>query len=477
MLRYIIKRLLLFVPIFFVVSMLAFGLSKLAPGDPAAPKSEQPPSSASSLESQRRTYRQNAAHLGLDQPAFYFKWTTAAYPDTLHRILPQNRRVALEKLCAQYGNWEDIQAYYHQLLLLEQSIVDVPYQFTKNDHFITARNATQQLFIAYEDNIILARLADISSAIKAPLIQDSTLALSSYLGQEMEDLTSKYEQVKEKQQTVNQYIPKFYWYGFSNQYHRWMSLFLKGDFGQSQRDLRPVADKIRDGLYWTLIINGTAILLAYLFSIPLGVWSALQKGKKADRSISLILFLLYSLPSFWIATLLLVFFTSPQYSMDWFPSIGLGNSSLEDDSFWMVFFERAGHLLLPVFCVTYAALAFITRQVRAAMVEVLAQDYIRTARAKGLNERRVIWKHAFRNALFPLITLFASLFPSLIAGSVIIEIIFNIPGMGSLLFDSIFAQDWPVVYSILMIGAVLTMLGILVADLLYALVDPRVRLE
>ncbi|MEM9848821.1 MAG: ABC transporter permease, partial [Bacteroidota bacterium] len=173
----------------------------------------------------------------------------------------------------------------------------------------------------------------------------------------------------------------------------------------------------------------------------------------------------------------IVFFTTPQYGMDIFPSIGLGSSSMEDDPFWTVFFERAGHLILPIFCVTYAALAFITRQMRAAMITVLSQDYIRTARAKGLNERKVIWKHAFRNALFPLITLLGSLFPSLIAGSVILEIIFNISGMGSLIFDAIFAQDWPVVYSVLMIGTMLTMLGILLADLLYAWVDPRIRLE
>ncbi|MEM9849867.1 MAG: ABC transporter permease, partial [Bacteroidota bacterium] len=351
MLPYIIKRILLFVPIFLLVSMLIFGLSKLTPGDPAESKSEGVMNSVVNLESQRRTYRQNAERLGLDRPTFYFKWTTAAYPDTLYRILPQSRRIALEKLCAQYANWENIQDYYHQLLQLERSILNVPYQLTKSDDFITARNATQQLFIAHKDNIIQARLDNITSSSRGKLPQDSILLLGDYIGKEVYQLVAAYDRIKATAQPNRNYLPKLYWYGLDNQYHLWISKFLKGDFGTSLRDYRPVADKIKDGLYWTLIINGIAIILAYLCSIPLGVWSALQKGKKTDKRITLILFLLYSLPSFWIATLLIVFFTTPQYGMDIFPSIGLGSSSMEDDPFWTVFFERAGHLILPIFCV------------------------------------------------------------------------------------------------------------------------------
>ena len=133
-------------------------------------------------------------------------------------------------------------------------------------------------------------------------------------------------------------------------------------------------------------------------------------------------------------------------------------------------------MVLPVFALSYGALAFISRQMRGSMVDVLRQDYVRTARAKGLKEKAVVWKHAFRNALFPIITMFASVLPASIAGSVVIEVIFNIHGMGKVVVDSIFRDDWPLVYSVLMLASVLTMVGILLADILYALADPRIRL-
>jgi len=473
MLKYIIKRLVLFLPIFLMVSMIAFGLSKLAPGDPAEVQtSDAQISSVVNIEAQRRNYRQNAERLGLDKPAFYFKLTTAAYPDTLYRILYKDRRSALMKLCAQYGNWDLVEGYYHQIPQLERAIAALPDSLKKNDDFIKIRNATQDLFIAYK----ISKTDYLTNEIITSVNENTHLRY--HLGQVIQALQKSYTQLQTRATPQKNYFPRLYWYGFDNQYHRWLSNFLKGNFGISTRDFRPVADKIKDGLFWTLVINLSALFFAYLLSIPLGVWSARKKGTKIDRRISLTLFLLYSIPSFWLATMLIMYFTTPTYGMNLFPSFGLGNSSLNaGDGWWKVFTERLAHLILPVFCATYAALAFLTRQMRAGMVEVLEQNYIRTARAKGLSEKKVIWKHAFRNALFPLITILGSQLPALIAGSVIIEVIFSIPGMGSLMFDSIYAQDWPVVYAVLMIGAVLTMLGILLSDLLYAVVDPRIRLE
>ena len=135
------------------------------------------------------------------------------------------------------------------------------------------------------------------------------------------------------------------------------------------------------------------------------------------------------------------------------------------------------HLLLPIVCIAYPSIAFIARQARGSMSDVLGQEYIKTARAKGLPERKVIWKHGFRNALFPIITMLASIIPASIAGSITIEFIFNIPGLGFTLYKSILEQDWPIVFAIMMLGAVLTIVGILISDILYAVADPRVRLE
>ena len=232
---------------------------------------------------------------------------------------------------------------------------------------------------------------------------------------------------------------------------------------------------MKDAAFWTLVMNLISIFIAYIVSIPLGVFSAVKKDSRFDKITTLFLFILYSLPSFWVATLLVVFFTTSEYGgwTDIFPSIGLGDLP-SDAPFWSRFWETGSHLILPVLCITYASLAFISRQMRGGMLDVIRQDYIRTAKAKGLDDRTVIWKHAFRNSLFPIITLFAAVFPAALAGSVVIEFIFNIPGMGKLSLDAIYTRDWPIVYTVLMLAAILTMVGTLVADIMYAVVDPRV---
>ena len=303
---------------------------------------------------------------------------------------------------------------------------------------------------------------------------NKTPPLASILGDSYRALVQKYKAVQANASPHLLYIPAFYWHGFDNQYHNWLAGFFKGDFGISCIDRRPVADKLIEALYWTIVLNSLAIFFAYIIAIPLGVFSAVKRDSFFDRATSLILFMLFSLPTFWIATMLVMFFTTPDYGLDIFPSVGLGNYRT-DIGKWERLLEVSGHLILPVFCLTYGVLAILSRQMRGGMLEVLQQDYIRTARAKGLAPKTVIWKHAFRNALFPIITLFAAVFPAAIAGSVIIEVIFNIPGMGSLMFEAILARDWPVVYAVLMLGAILTMIGLLVADILYALVDPRVK--
>jgi peptide/nickel transport system permease protein len=175
-----------------------------------------------------------------------------------------------------------------------------------------------------------------------------------------------------------------------------------------------------------------------------------------------------------VGTLLLIFFTTREYGMDFFAGPGLGQVPA-GAAWWQKIWLASPHLLLPVLCIAYPALAFIARQMRGSMAAALQQDFVRTARAKGLPEKTVVWRHAFRNALFPVITLIASVFPAAIAGSVAIEYIFNIPGMGWLMLNAILQKDWSIVFTVLMLGAVLTMAGMLVADVLYAAADPRVR--
>lgn len=467
MFKYILQRLIIFLPTLLAVSLVAFALSKLAPGDPLELLLKGQ-ASESGQKASVQAYEEVARRLGLDLPVFYGALSTAAYPDTLYKIVKKSERQNLDKLISQYGNWPQISGYYLALKQLEantQNIVaDSASYLAKN----TVSRQVKELLLNHKDGKITYALAEIQK-----IMPDS--GVITQLKPLTNQLNAGYNKIKAEATPHKNYIPDIKWYGFKNQYHRWITNFFKGNFGYSYLDSRPVGSKIWDALRWTLIINFISIILAYLIAIPIGVSTAVKKDTPYDRIVTTLLFILYSLPSFWIGTLLIVFFTTPEYSpfLDWFPTGGVTDLP-ESTPFFTRALDIMHHLVLPVFCVTYGSFAFISRQMRGGMLTVVRQDYIRTAKAKGLEEKTIVWKHAFRNSLFPVITLFAYIFPAAIAGAVTIEVIYSIPGMGKLAVDSIIARDWPVVFTILMFAAILTMIGNLAADLLYALADPRV---
>ena len=470
MFSYLTNRIALFIPTLLLASMLTFGLSKLAGGDPVLDYLGSDPfgtvTDAPHLLRAENIYRRAAHKLSLDRPAFYFSFTSQAYPDTLHKILLKQRRETAEKLIAQYGNWPQIEAYLHSLRNMEIETRSLP------DSLASAATPVniplQDLYIDYKNKTIENRLAEIGQVVF------KNKKLAAFLGSPFNDLKNKYAAVISEATPGKLKIPAVRWHGTGNQYHIWISNFVKGNFGISTFDQRPVTAKLAPAIFWTLAVNISAILLAFLISVPLGVWSAARKGSRFDKTTTVGLFMLYSLPAFWIGTMLLIFFTTKEYGMPFFAGPGLGEVP-SAAPWWEKLWSAMPHLFLPVICVTYPALAFITRQVRGSMVNVLGQEYIKTARAKGLSEKKVIWKHGFRNALSPIITMLASVFPAAIAGSVVIEVIFNIPGMGWLTYGAILQKDWPVVFAVMMLGSVLTVVGILVSDVLYAITDPRVR--
>jgi peptide/nickel transport system permease protein len=257
---------------------------------------------------------------------------------------------------------------------------------------------------------------------------------------------------------------------------RWVKRIFTLDFGDSFQDHRPVIGKIKERLPITLALNIISILLAYLVAIPLGIYSAAFQGSRTDRFITFTIFMLYSLPSFWVATMGIVFLCGGDY---WhlFPPGGISSIMATGLTFGQKVVDVGWHLVLPVACLTYGSFAFLSRQMRVGMLEVIRQDYIRTARAKGLSEWTVITKHALRNSLIPVLTIIADILPALIGGSVIIETIFSIPGMGRLGFEAILYRDYPVIMAVFTVSALLTLVGFLVSDLLYALVDPRISFK
>ena len=257
------------------------------------------------------------------------------------------------------------------------------------------------------------------------------------------------------------------------QFGIWLKRIATLDFGNSYRDHRPVIDKIGDALPITLTLNILTILIIYLVSIPLGAYTALKPKGFVDRISAVLLMALYSLPSFWIAMMLIVWLASGDH-LNWFPVTGFVSEGAGRLSWHGWISNVAWHLALPVACLTYGGFAFLSRFTRASMLDVIKQDYIRTARAKGLPEWRVAVLHGLRNALIPLLTLMGTLLPALLGGSVIIEQIFSIPGMGRLGFESVLARDYPVIMAIATISAALTLVSILITDIMYAMVDPRI---
>lgn len=254
-------------------------------------------------------------------------------------------------------------------------------------------------------------------------------------------------------------------------YFEWARNVLSGNLGASFHHRRPVSTLILEALGPTLLLSVTSILLAYAISIPLGLYAAHRSGRLDERTLTAGLYALYSFPSYVVAILLIL---ACSVKLRWFPVFGMRSSNFDE----LTAFGKAGdllwHMVLPVACYTYGAIAYYTRFIRSTLAEVCRQDYIRTARAKGLSDLTVLVKHAFRSSLIPFVTLLGLSFPALLSGSVILERIFAWPGIGQLFFESILYRDYPLIMALTMVFSLLVMLGNLVADLLYGLVDPRI---
>lgn len=251
------------------------------------------------------------------------------------------------------------------------------------------------------------------------------------------------------------------------QYARWLWRVVRLDFGRSFADQRPVAEHLAEALPRTALLSGLALLLAWGLAVPLGVLLAVRERSALARLASALLVVAGGVPSFWVAMMLLLLLASPAY-LDWFPFQGLsteGGGAL----------DLAWHLVLPVLCLAYPTAALATRHVRGAVTEALARDYVKAARARGIPERRVIWRYAFRNALVPLVTLFGLVLPHLVGGSVVVERAFGIPGMGLLAFDAVGTRDYPVVMAVATVMGLATMVSMLAVDVVYGLLDPRLR--
>ena len=257
------------------------------------------------------------------------------------------------------------------------------------------------------------------------------------------------------------------------QYFNWLERLARLDFGNSMSsDGRPVMEKIIERLPLTLWLNVITLFLTLLLAIPIGVVAARRRGGFFDKATTLFVFIGFAMPGFWLSLLLMVLFS---IELRWLPLSGITSMDYASLSAWGKAMDIMSHLALPIFVATFGSLAGMSRFMRSSVLEVLRQDYILTARAKGLPERVVMFRHALANALLPVITLLGLAVPGLIGGSVIMEYLFSLPGMGQLFYNAVMARDYPLIMGNLVLGAVLTLAGNLLADFCYGLADPRIR--
>lgn len=489
MLKYIFKRVLIFIPTLIVITLVGFIISVNAPGNPVErmiSTAESGGEMASQTANQQEQKKYWTEKLGLDLPVFYFSLTSLSRPDTLYKITERNEKEAIDRLISKFGNWSEIHKYNADLNLFFNSLIRFSVDSSEKALY-DLNDVTETLNQLKFESLSLKssyELKEIEAKFKKMEALISKFSFLKKFQVSLDSIQTDFLAIKKTATPWKNYIPKIAFYGFKNQYHRWLfgdggkysNGLLRGDFGTSYRRKESISNVISEKIGWSLFFSLLSVVLAYLVSIPIGVKAASKRGSGFDKTSSVILFLLYSIPSFWLATLLLMTFANTDV-LHWFPESGVKPAIGYPDGAGL--FEKIKislpYIILPAICYTYSSFAFLSRTMRVSMLEIVDQDYIRTARAKGLSERQVIWKHALRNSLLPIITVFATVFPAAIGGSVILETIFTIPGMGLETVEAIQNNDYPMIIAVLTISGLLTLVGYLISDILYAIVDPRIK--
>lgn len=456
MVGYVLKRILLVIPTMFIVMIIAFFLSKIVPGDAAESMLVLQGINLDGPNAQKE-YQRNYSFLGLDKPTFYFSLTPDFYPANVNHILSQSKRQQTKSFLLQKFNYKDIKDYFE----LRDSLFDQQPNLQNDSAKILYSNRTELLFDTNPDKI---------KKILQTLTSDP---LTDHV-----DLLIKLEKSVDKMimNKSNFYYPKINWHGFDNQFHQWATNILTGNFGVSLKDGRMVGDKISGALKWTFLLIFLNIFFTTLIAVPAGLYAGYSEGSWFDKISSFFWILLYAIPVFWLASLLIVYCTSDQYGrwMDLFPVPGIWYIP-EGQSFVQSLAHFSGQLVLPVICLIANDIAQLSRITRNNVIELKSKLYITYARSKGLDQWQILKNHILPNALLPLITVIGGRIPAGISGSLIIEIIFNIPGMGRLIYESIFSADWNVVFSILLVISIFTILFMLLTDIVYIAVHPKIK--
>lgn len=454
---YLLKRVLFFIPTLLVISMFCFFLSVLAPGDQTN-QLMQLGDAYLKEEQYVNEYKRIAHQTHADLPLFYFSILPSNIPKDLRQkyLIKDDRKVILNHLF-EGRSFESVKHW-------EKAIDE---QISANRINPDGQTNTRNLDRLYELKMI----------IDENQIREK---LDNFKGEEFKQLdvialNHSFDKLKNSKDSGFM-IPAIYWYGTKNQFQFWLNGFFKPGSIVSLKDGRPVMQKIGSSLYWTLLMILSALLISLAIAVPMGVYSAYYPERWWSRRFEQISFALYSVPVFWLSAVLILLFATPYYGLKIFPSVGLFSAN-KAGGFVVNLFSSFHLLVLPIVVLSLHTLAFISRQVKLSMQRELEQAYFTTAIAKGLKVNTALWKHAFPNASLPLVTLITGSIPSLIAGTLLVEVIFNIPGMGWLMYDSILGKDWPVVFTVVNFSGLITVFSYLLADIAYMYIDPRIRLQ
>lgn len=409
--RYLVKRLFLIFPTLLLISLLAFFLSKAVPQDPVLSLLNMRGANDSGSIN-IEAYKNTYEELKLDKANFYFSIRPSHYPPTINTLSDYAQKAFVNRL------------------------LKIGIHYTDAIDFTTEKDYAK--YIELSDGELKSRLS-------------STYKLNTF------------------------YLPKFHWHGINNQFHKWISGFIKGEFGTSIYNGKAAQELVLTALTWTFCIAVPAIAFTFLFGILIGYFLAKNGGTKKEKILNQVLYLIYAIPVFWIATMAVMYCTTDDYG-SWtniFPSVGI--EIHPEATTLQQILRNWEKIILPIIIGSLSSIAYLARILRRSITDEMKEAYITTAYSKGLNHSEVIRKHALPNALLPIITILAGAIPATLGGSVVLEVIFNIPGIGRLLYNSVGLADWDVVFCIIMITGAVTILSFLFADLLYAYFNPKIR--
>ena len=440
MTQYIIKRLLLIIPTLILVSCLTFFLSKQVPADQVAIiLSIQ--GIDDSNQNWEKEYNAMQQKMDLDLPEFYF----SIKPNYSIATTGEEFDFYEKQFISNISTLKYSKSYVAQLVdLLNQ----------------TSESTRRKLFSSTNLELVQSKI----NLHQLDISDDLQLKINNLIGER-------------SLHKINWHYPIITYNGFQNQYHSWVSKIMKGDFGDSLLDARPITDKLWEAMKWSVLLVFLNLFFALLISFPIGVFNGVNPNSLFDKISNNLLFAFFAIPKFWMATLFIIFFTSAEYG-GWtniFPSVGIWYSS-GSEGFLSMLANSWHKLILPILILVIPDTAYLARLIRSSVQEESKKEYIKTAQSKGMSTKDITIKHILPNSLVPTIALLVGSLPGALASSLVIEVIFNIPGIGRLMYDSIQFADWAMVYPIVLIISVIAVVMFLLGDILMTFLNPKMKL-